>query len=101
MRSVEAWLIRIPRNMRRRNPTWIWGCDTFWMAFTATFPAFPQGTWDSWNPAIPMEGHYIEYFLSSTNHNRLKAGFEYDAAYIEVVDNIWKRLQIHIWSLDV
>ena len=37
-----------------------WGAEAFWLAYTAAFPDFPNGTWPKWNPVIDIDGVHIQ-----------------------------------------
>ena len=42
----------------------MWGRELFWMAFIAAYLAFPQGPWPYWHPRIPVEGTFIQDWLT-------------------------------------
>jgi hypothetical protein len=58
-KSIHDWLV-IQEDRLRPTSKFFWGVEAFWMAFTAAFPAFPNGMWPNWNPAIDIDGNFIQ-----------------------------------------
>ncbi|KAG2051816.1 hypothetical protein BDR06DRAFT_1060326, partial [Suillus hirtellus] len=44
--QIENWLIS---SVHTSSSQWTWGRDMFWLAFVASNPCFPSGTWHMWN----------------------------------------------------
>ncbi|KAG1905527.1 uncharacterized protein F5891DRAFT_1183472 [Suillus fuscotomentosus] len=60
--TIQDWL---SNNISlTRSDVWLWGCESFWMAFVAAFPGFPRREWPLWDPKIGMEGEFITYWMS-------------------------------------
>ncbi|KIK24422.1 hypothetical protein PISMIDRAFT_98524 [Pisolithus microcarpus 441] len=59
--DIERWLVD---EVDTPHPRWEWGLDAFWMAFVGAFPLFPGRKWRHWNPRIPLEGQFIQGWLS-------------------------------------
>ncbi|KAF8417183.1 hypothetical protein L210DRAFT_3462180 [Boletus edulis BED1] len=62
LKEIERWLVNDIRSPT--IPQWTWGRDTFWLAFIGAYPSFPNERWEQWNPDIPLEGQFIEEWLT-------------------------------------
>ncbi|KAI5988838.1 hypothetical protein EDC04DRAFT_2588674 [Pisolithus marmoratus] len=61
-KEIETWLVEEVQNLSL--PMWTWGRDAFWLAFIGAHPRFPGGCWSAWDLRIPLEGTFIEEWLS-------------------------------------
>ncbi|KAI6111324.1 hypothetical protein F5141DRAFT_1063630 [Pisolithus sp. B1] len=61
-KEIECWLVNEVQNSSLS--IWMWGRDAFWLAFIGANPTFPSGRWSAWDPRIPLEGTFIEEWLS-------------------------------------
>ncbi|KAG1847258.1 hypothetical protein C8R48DRAFT_552993, partial [Suillus tomentosus] len=62
--QIENWLVS---SVHTSSSQWTWGRDKFWLAFVASNPCFPSGTWHMWNPSILLEGEFIEEWLKKSS----------------------------------
>ncbi|KAH7903988.1 hypothetical protein BJ138DRAFT_1187413 [Hygrophoropsis aurantiaca] len=61
--SIQDWLLHIESTT---SQYWSWGRDAFWLAFIAANPGFPNGRWALWDARVPLEGQFIEQWLSES-----------------------------------
>ncbi|KAH7905746.1 hypothetical protein BJ138DRAFT_1130318 [Hygrophoropsis aurantiaca] len=58
--KIHGWLLTSVPTISQQ---WTWGCDAFWLAFTAAYPNFPRGQWPKIDPRIPLEGQIAQQWL--------------------------------------
>src|SRR5207245_2958563 len=58
--DIHNWFLTVPPASQQ----WTWGREAFWFAYVAAHPSFPHGRWPLWNPKIPLEGPFIEKWIS-------------------------------------
>ena len=63
LKEIEQWLVASVQETT--VPQWTWGRDAFWLAYIGAYPSFPSDKWEPWNPNIPLEGPFIEEWLTS------------------------------------
>ena len=67
---IQDWLITVVVNCQSQG--WTWGHELFWMAFIATYPSFPQGSWLYWNARIAIEGVFIQGRIDKTGDSEIR-----------------------------
>ncbi|KAG8923116.1 hypothetical protein FRC02_011340 [Tulasnella sp. 418] len=60
--GIQDWLVNDVCD--RESQQWTWGVEAFWISFIAAHPAFPVGSWPTWDCRIPLRGQFIESWLS-------------------------------------
>jgi hypothetical protein len=58
-KTIHDWLVAHEDHLRATSK-FVWGVQAFWIAYTAAFPSFPNGLWPVWNPAIDINGEFIQ-----------------------------------------
>jgi hypothetical protein len=98
---IEHWLTVIGL----QSPDWTWGCEAFWMAFVASYPSFPCGSWPEWNVAIPFAGPFIMSWIEDpefpNSGDSSRVGDNYDSWSLVAVEEayIMSSIWLHFQSL--
>jgi hypothetical protein len=85
-RKIESWLVNVIVHSCLQE--WVWGQDLFWIAFIATYLAFPEGNWPMWNSKILMDGMFIQGWFNQSGAVLAKG----------LPDELWEEL-CHVSSL--
>ncbi|KAG1811371.1 uncharacterized protein BJ212DRAFT_1277864 [Suillus subaureus] len=84
-KNIESWLVDIGSETQ----LWMWGHNTFWLAFIVAYPLFPRGSWPKWDSHIPLEGSFIEQWLEqSGDHTMIEQ--EQDSIRVDIWDKFCK-----------
>jgi hypothetical protein len=91
--KLHDWLIREEENLRVASK-FEYGSEAFWIAFTTAYPTFPGGEWPDWDPAIGLDGDYIQMWFQHCSTEDLPH------PNLEDLANIWEYFQRAIARLD-
>ncbi|KAH7928238.1 hypothetical protein BV22DRAFT_1005290 [Leucogyrophana mollusca] len=83
---IQTWLVS---TVDTHSQQWSWGRDAFWLAFIAANPSFPNGQWAAWDSHIPLEGVFIEQWVSAPTES------DEGDTIPEILESIWKEFCTH------
>lgn len=58
---MQDWLVW---SVKRYTEEWRWGLDIFWFSYAGANTTFPTGDWPRWDARIPLQGPFIEDWMS-------------------------------------
>ncbi|KIK72052.1 hypothetical protein PAXRUDRAFT_800254 [Paxillus rubicundulus Ve08.2h10] len=81
------------------HPQWTWGHEAFWLTFIGANPMFPGGRWFPWDFQIPLEGPFIEEWLSDDMIGTADNGHDImpDGLFVKhTLSFVWDMFHVHV-----
>ncbi|KIO21110.1 hypothetical protein M407DRAFT_10561 [Tulasnella calospora MUT 4182] len=94
--DIQDWLVL--NDVTKPSATRNWGRELFWMAFVAVHPCFPGGEWPDWDSRVPMEGDFIDEWMTGRFHSGLQDELEAEGNFTRKQYFIWSIFQTTVTS---